>query len=295
MASKAKAPDDGEAARGRVRDLVEKAFGMNALGHDARARLDKEALKRDAAVVNVGPSVPAQKESPERAGSGDGGEGGADVRRAGEVNRQKAMVGEVSHQAVRRAKRLRLSRAAQEDVSQDAVARMLGRIDREPLVLDDDPQAARRQMVGYLEWAVLSAYKDHLAKVATRSATLAEYTAKIEMPKSAEIGQSAEDVFFSAEDQAMAAALTDGFTASMDDAVREAERLATAMHDLVGTKELLALIMHKAFAVPSDLVAEMIDSSKDGVRMACGAAAPKLRKAPARRTFLNRLGRADTD
>ncbi|MFI1293785.1 hypothetical protein ACH4VM_36095 [Streptomyces sp. NPDC020792] len=76
------------------------------------------------------------------------------------------------------------------------------------------------------------------------------------------------------EDKAMAAALTDGFASSMDDAVKEAERFATARHDLGGTKELLALIMHKAFAVPADVVAEMIDSSKDGVWMACGAAAP---------------------
>jgi hypothetical protein len=100
---------------------------------------------------------------------------------------------------------------------------------------------------------------------------------------------------FARTDKSMAEALSDGFASSMDDAIKEAERLATAMHDLVGTKELLSLILHKAFAVPTNVVAELIDSSPAAVRMACAAAVPKLRKPAAKRTFLVRLNRADAD
>jgi len=61
MTSRAKVPDDGEAMRRRVRDLIQKAHRRGALGHEVRARLDKEVLKEDTAGADVGPSIPAQK------------------------------------------------------------------------------------------------------------------------------------------------------------------------------------------------------------------------------------------
>jgi DNA-directed RNA polymerase specialized sigma24 family protein len=287
MTNKAKVPDDGEAKRVRVRDLIRMAHHRGLLGHEVRAKLDKEVLEEGIAVTDVGPQVPPQKKPP----CGDDAD---ESVRAVEICRQKAMVGELAPVVVQRVNWLRVSRFAREDIAQDTMARALSVIDRGPLMLDDDPGSARIQMTAYLTRVVRSAYLDHIKKVAAHAVSLAEYPDEIELPRTVEGGESAEKAFFSMADKSMARALTDGFASSMDDAVKEAERMAAAMHDMVGTKELLALILHKAFAVPADVVAEMIDSSRAGVRMACAAAAPKLRKSPAKQKFLMRL-RPDAD
>ncbi|MDX3092676.1 MULTISPECIES: hypothetical protein [Streptomyces] len=286
MTNKAKVPDDGEAKRGRVRDLVRKAHHQGLLGHEVRAKLDKEVLREGIAVAEEGPSVPPQKKPL----CGEV----ADESVLAQISRQKAIVGELAHVVARRVNQLRVSRSAREDIVQDTMARALGVIDRAPLTLDADPDSARFQMIAYLTQVVRSAYVDHIKKAAAHAASLAEYTDDIELPRMTEGGESAEKTFFSMADKSMARALTEGFASSMDEAVKEAERMAAAMHDMVGSKELFALILHKAFAVPADVVAEMIDSSKAGVRMACAAAAPKLRKSPAKQKFLMRL-RPDAD
>lgn len=293
MSSRAKVPDDGEAKRERVRDLIQRAYHRGLLGHEVRAELDREVFKEGTAAGDVRPPVPGQKKLPCDDGSSSQDGPDEDVRTQ-EVRRQKVIVGELAAVAARLADAFRVSRPAREDIAQDAIAKVLGVIDRGPLKLDDEPDTARCEMIAYLKWAVRSAYVDHIRKVAARAVRLAEYTDEIELPRTVEGGESAETTFFSTVDASMATALTEGFASSMDDAVEQAERLATAMHDMVGTKELVSLILHKAFAVPADIVADMTSSSTDSVRAACGAAKVKLRKPLAKRSFLMRL-RADTD
>ncbi|MEU3795757.1 hypothetical protein AB0F07_39230 [Streptomyces fructofermentans] len=325
MTSRAKVPDDGEAMRGRVRDLIQKAHHLGVLGHGVRAKLDKEVLKEDTAAADVGPPIPAQKKPPcEDASEEDPSEEELSEEEQAvraEVARQIEMVGKLARRARRHAARLRVSSSSREDISQDALAKVLKRIEGAPLELNPREDIARFEMEKLLKIAVHSAYVDHLRKVTARARKLAkytddvelpkkarddrnvtaramtpvEYTDDIELPRTAEGGKSAETAFFAMTDKSMAEALTAGFASSMDDAVKEAERLATAMHDLVGTKELLCMILHKAFAVPADVVAEMTDSTPAAVRSACAAAAPKLRKREAKRTFLVRLNRADAD
>ncbi|MET7574967.1 hypothetical protein ABZT04_41870 [Streptomyces sp. NPDC005492] len=290
MTSRAKVPDDGEAMRVRVRELIQKAYHRGALGHEVRAKLDKGVSKEDnTPAVDVEPPVPDQRKPP----CGDGPDEDESVR--AEVLRQKELVGELAGYAHSRARRLRVSRAARQDIAQDAITKALHRIEGAPLVLDERPEHARYQIMRFLRQAVIYAYQDHYRKIAARAVTLAEYTEDIELPRTIEGGESAESAFFAEADKSMAEALTEGFASSMDDAIREAERLATAMHNLVGTKELLSLILHSAFAVPADVVAEMTGSSTASVRMAVGAAKPKLKKPTAKRTFLMRLNRVDAD
>ena len=143
------------------------------------------------------------------------------------------MVGQLAGRAVRRAMRFRVSSSAQEDIRQDALAKALKRIEGAPLELDPRPEIARRQMIVFLQRAVHFACVDHIRKVMAHVVTLAEYTDDVELPRTTEGGEGAETVFFAMTDKSMAEALTEGFASSMDDAVKEAERLATAMHSLV--------------------------------------------------------------
>ncbi|MFE2587153.1 hypothetical protein [Streptomyces sp. NPDC059378] len=306
--------------RKRVRDLMQWAHRRGALGHEARAKLDKEVLKEDTPVVDVGSPIPAQKKPPcEDASEEDLTEEEQAVR--AEVRRQKEMVGDLAYQTTFYTMRHRVSSAAREDIRQDALTKVLNRIEQAPLKLNSRPHIAQHEMQAYLKSVVHSAYVDHIRKVMAHAVKLANYTDDVELPKATkdgkkvtaravtlveytddielsrvtEGGESAETAFFATADKSMAEALTEGFASSMDDAIKEAERLATAMHGLVGPKELLSMILHKAFAVPTDVVAEMIDSTPDAVRVACAAAAPKLRKREAKRTFLMRLNRADAD
>ncbi|MFJ7589233.1 RNA polymerase sigma factor [Streptomyces sp. NPDC097617] len=297
MTTGAKVPDDEEAARGRVRDLIHKAFSRNVLGHDARAEFSKEVSERFDAPADVAP-VPAQKKAPSGAavdvGGADNdteGSGSPCRQRLEEVLRQKHLVGDLREWMVRHARTYSISEAGTEDVVQDVMEKAVGCIERGPLVIEDDREVARRQMTAYLKRLMRTAVADHYRKVGRRSAALAGYKAKVGVPKEA----SAEEAFIGTADESMAVSLTEGFSTSMDEAVAEAERFAAALHGLVTPKQMMALIMHKAFAVRAEIVAEMIGSTKNGVRMACVAAGAKLSVAPAKRTFLMRLGRADAE
>lgn len=80
---------------------------------------------------------------------------------------------------------------------------------------------------------------------------------------------------------------------SMLELHRKAREMAKQLDGLVSPREAEIVVLHKAYLLPADEVAEMLDTTTGAVRSATYAAVKKLK--PQKRKVLFRFGRADAD